>query len=243
MRTHILIVARESAKTTTFNSFYTPLPAGDGDRCRWSDLADVATLSFMRALNDDPLPVWPRPDSPSDRQSNPPQPVRHLLTAEEYKAHRQELARLRELRNRELPDRLRATRSFVAADAIEELAQIQDEQAVVDARIRRLDELLQHADIAPDDSAAGVVSLGNSIDVEYLSTGRIVTYRLVGTGSSTNERGVSAGSPIGQALIGRSVGDTVAAELPNGRLETLRVLAVRAAPKIALTDGNQQASS
>jgi transcription elongation GreA/GreB family factor len=37
---------------------------------------------------------------------------------------------------------------------------------------------------------------------------------------------VSASSPIGQAILGRSAGDEVVVELPNGAEQTLEIVAV-----------------
>jgi hypothetical protein len=59
-----------------------------------------------------------------------------LLTAAEHAARRRELARLRELRDRELPA-MREARTFVTADAVEEIAQVQEEQMITAARIAR----------------------------------------------------------------------------------------------------------
>jgi transcription elongation GreA/GreB family factor len=38
---------------------------------------------------------------------------------------------------------------------------------------------------------------------------------------------VSAGSPLGTALRGRSIGDVIDVALPNGRTERLKVLGIR----------------
>jgi transcription elongation GreA/GreB family factor len=37
---------------------------------------------------------------------------------------------------------------------------------------------------------------------------------------------VSAGSPVGRALLGRAPGETVVVELPRGRVERLAILGV-----------------
>ncbi len=152
-----------------------------------------------------------------------------LLTSGEYKAHLNELARLRDFRNRELPARLREARSFVSADAAEEIAHIQDEQVATNARIVWLDDLLRCAQIVAEEASPGVVSVGQAVEVEYLSSGRVVTYHLEGAGMSTAAGSVSARSPVGRALIGRGVGDTVAVELPSGRLEALRIVSIERA--------------
>ena len=163
----------------------------------------------------------------SRRSPNMAPPARPLLTPEEYGSYAQELDRLSEIRDRDLPDLLREARTFVASDAAEEIIQIQEDQAVVRARIARLEQLLRTAVITDGDAAPGIVSLGCSVEVEYLETGRFATYRVAGVPSSSSSGAVSAASPLGAALMGRPPGERVCVELPHGRIENLRILAVR----------------
>ena len=107
---------------------------------------------------------------------------RLMLTRAEYRAYEAELASLHERRDRELPERLRDARTYVMADAIEEMAQIQDQQTVAAVRIARLEDLLANASVISDDEARDVVSIGCVVDVEYHRSGRRAVYRLTGAG-------------------------------------------------------------
>lgn len=149
-----------------------------------------------------------------------------LLTPAERDACVAELGRLHLIRDRDLPGLLREARTFVANDAAEEMIQIQEDQAVIHARIRRLEELLRTARVIVDDVAANVVSLARTVGVEYLRTGRVASYRVAGIATSSGAGTVSAASPIGAALMGRSPGDIVTVRLPDGRVEDLRILTV-----------------
>jgi transcription elongation factor GreA len=150
-----------------------------------------------------------------------------MLTPDEHQSHRDELERLRTIRDRDLPELLREARTFVSSDAAEEIIQIRDDRATVDARIAQLVDLLERAEVVDDDAAPDVVSLGRDVEVEYLRSGRVATYRLAGVPAHGGARTVSAGSPLGAALLGRSIGDDVHVELPGGRIEHLKVLDVR----------------
>jgi transcription elongation factor GreA len=150
-----------------------------------------------------------------------------MLTPDEHRSYRKELERLRTIRDRDLPELLREARTFVSSDATEEIIQIRDDRAVVDTRIAQLVDLLERAEVVADDAPASVVSLGREIEVEYLRSGRVVTYRVAGVPAHGETRTVSGGSPLGAALLGRSIGDVIDAELPGGRVEQLRVLDVR----------------
>jgi transcription elongation factor GreA len=164
-----------------------------------------------------------------NRGSPPP-----LLTPEEYERYGEELARLREIRDRDLRDLLRQARTFVANDAAEEVVQIQEDQAVVGARIERLEDLLATAQVIDGNAAPQVVTLGRSVEVEYLRTGKVASYLVAGVLPSPAGGGtVSAASPIGAALMGRSPGDIVAVELPRGRVEDLRIVSVRQEARVA----------
>jgi transcription elongation factor GreA len=150
-----------------------------------------------------------------------------LLTRGDYEQYRAQLEELRRVRDRDLPDLLRDARGFVASDAEEEIAQIRDDHVFVDARIAHLEALLRDAHVVADGEAPDVAFPGRVVDVEYTRDGRLATYRIAGAGSTARPGTVSAGSPVGQGLIGRARGDLVSVELPNGRAEELRIVAVR----------------
>jgi transcription elongation factor GreA len=153
-----------------------------------------------------------------------PAPLR--MTAAEHAAARRELERLRGARERALPERLRTARTFVAADAEEEIAQIHAEQAVMDRRIAALEDLLAGATVVDGPADAGVVGLGSAVEVRYERTGLRATYRVVGALGASDGASVSARSPIGAALMGGREGEVVEAQLPGGRRERLAILAV-----------------
>ena len=150
-----------------------------------------------------------------------------LLTRTDYEHCRAQLDELRHIRDRDLPALLRDARGFVASDAEEEIAQIRDDHVFVEARIAHLEALLRDAHVIADSDAPDVAFPGRVVDVEYTRDGRLATYRIAGAGSAAHRGTVSAGSPVGQGLIGRARGDLVSVEVPNGREEELRIVAVR----------------
>jgi transcription elongation factor GreA len=169
----------------------------------------------MAALDGDRTTAEPR-------SSMQPQLV---LTAGEYAAHESERERLRAARDRELPARLREARTFVTADAVEEIAQIQADQTIMDARIAALDDLLSTARVT-EHGQVDVVALGSIVEVLYERTGRRVTFRVTGRGARAGITSVSARSPVGRALIGRRAGDVVEALIPGDRVERLKIVEV-----------------
>jgi transcription elongation factor GreA len=155
-----------------------------------------------------------------------------VIGASEFAEYEQELDRLRAIRARDLPERMRHARGFVGTDAAEEIAHIQEDNAVIDARIARLEDLLRRATVLPDGPADGVAALGSTVEVEYDRTGRRASYRLNGIASGRDAFSVSARSPVGRALMGRRAGDVVTVELPSGRVESLEIVAIISPPAV-----------
>jgi transcription elongation factor GreA len=153
-----------------------------------------------------------------------------VVGASEYVEYERELDRLRAVRARELPERLRAARGFVDADAAEEIAHIHDDIAVTDARIARLEELLLTATVVPDGGEGDIATVGSTVEVRYERSRTRAVYRLSGIATGADAGSVSARSPVGRALMGGRAGDVVSAELPGGRVERLRIIAIAAAP-------------
>jgi transcription elongation factor GreA len=159
-------------------------------------------------------------------QTEQPHPA-SLLTRADYERYQGHLDELRRVRDRDLPELLRDARGFVASDAEEEIAQIREDHVFVQARIAHLEALLRDAHLVDDGEAPGIACPGRVVDVEYTRNGKLATYRIAGAGRAGGPGTVSAGSPVGQGLIGRGRGDLVSIDLPNGRAETLRIVDVR----------------
>jgi transcription elongation factor GreA len=150
-----------------------------------------------------------------------------LLTRVDYEEYRAQLDELRRVRDRDLRELLRDARGFVASDAEEEIAQIRDDHVFVEARIAHLEALLRDAHVIADADAPDVAFPGRVVDVEHTRNGKLATYRIASAGGGARPGVVSAGSPVGQAIIGRARGDLISVELPSGRVEELRIVAVR----------------
>jgi transcription elongation factor GreA len=189
-------------------------------------MAARSLLLHLRSMNPQPSLLTVDVDR-TTVDLRPAAPPHLLLTDGEYAAHEKELAHLRAVRDRELAARLREARTFVTADAVEEIAQIQRDQAVMDARIMALEDLLSTATVI-EGGHVDIVALGSVVELVYKRTGRRATYRVAGTGAPAGMASVSARSPVGQALLGRRAGDVVEALLPGDRVERLEIVEVMA---------------
>lgn len=148
------------------------------------------------------------------------------LTAAARAALEGQLASLR-AEQREIPARLRVAREFGDTANNDEHQAIREEEAVLAARIARLEDILMRAVDVDDADAPDSVTIGSIVTAVDLDTGMPLEY-VVGSAHGVLSRGtVSALSPIGQALLARRAGDRVSVPLPQGRRRELEVRAIR----------------
>ncbi|MCK9520885.1 MAG: transcription elongation factor GreA, partial [Dehalococcoidia bacterium] len=91
------------------------------------------------------------------------------------------------------------------------------EQGMVEGRILEVEDILRRAVIIEESAAgpAGRVSLGTRVEVEQ--DGKTREYRIVGAPEADPAKGfISNESPVGSALLGKSVGDIVDVHVPKG---------------------------
>ena len=98
-----------------------------------------------------------------------------------------------------------------------------EEQGKMEARIRQLTQLLENAIIGETPADDGIVEPGMMVTVEML--GDEETF-LLGSREISDEsiQVFSEKSPIGAAVNGASVGDTVTFEAPNGKQVEVKVV-------------------
>ena len=145
-----------------------------------------------------------------------------ILTAEGLKKLEDELDNLRSVRRQEVAERLKVAISYGDISENSEYDDAKSEQAFIEGRILELEQMINTA-IIIDDSASkkkDVVSLGSTVVVKDLETGDEDTYTIVGTTEADPFKNrISNESPVGQALIGCKVGDTVEVETQAGVME------------------------
>ena len=144
-----------------------------------------------------------------------------LYTKEGYKALTDELAFLKQTNLEEVKKSLAAARSFGDLSENSEYDEAKNEQAKVVARISELEEMINHAKVIDESEIkADVVNLGSTVKVHDYEMDEDVEYSLVGTNEANPMLGrISDRSPIGGALLGKSVGDEVTVDSPAGQLK------------------------
>lgn len=96
-----------------------------------------------------------------------------------------------------------------------------EQQAFLEGRIQYLENLLHHAIVIDEDTAntpLNEVQVGSEVTILGDGETDVETYRIVGAAEADPRNGkISHESPIGAALLGRAVGDTVHVQTPSGK--------------------------
>lgn len=142
-------------------------------------------------------------------------------TEEGYQALVDELNYLKGEKTEEVKQNLAYARSLGDFSENSELDAAKDEQGQVVARIAELEELLKNAEIISEsDMKDDVVNLGSTVVVYDYDMEEEVEYSIVGTNEADPMKGrISDRSPIGGALIGKTVEDEVTVDTPAGELK------------------------
>ncbi|MFA6240010.1 MAG: transcription elongation factor GreA [Candidatus Hydrogenedentales bacterium] len=96
-----------------------------------------------------------------------------------------------------------------------------EEQAMLHARIRDLEDKIARSVILEDqDVDFSKAYVGASVRVKNCKTQKELTFVLVSPVESDMANGkISINSPVGEALLGKSVGETAIARVPAGNIE------------------------
>lgn len=159
------------------------------------------------------IPLSPAPIAPA------------LISREGEQALRRELAALCEEIDVQLPRRLRLAREFGDGSNNDEMMQIREEEAVVSVRINGLRQILAIAKVVdPSEASSGIAGIGSRVRLRIGE--EVVERRLLGAHEPIGDDGMSVASPIGRAVVGHAAGAKLVAEMPNGAVRTLEILAV-----------------
>lgn len=131
----------------------------------------------------------------------------------------QELDTLKTAGRIDIAEKLKVARSYGDLSENSEYDEAKSEQAKIEARISELEYQLEHAVII-DSADKDAVSMGSKVKVVRLNDNTEYTFEIVGFAQSNPSQGkISDESPVGSALVGAKIGDTVSVEAPIGVLE------------------------
>ena len=96
-----------------------------------------------------------------------------------------------------------------------------------ESRIRYLENMLKFATIVEDDSKSGEVGMNNTVTLYFPEDDMEETYKIVTSIRSNSLKGkISIESPLGKALLGHKVGDTVTIEVDDSYSYDVEIRAI-----------------
>jgi transcription elongation factor GreA len=143
-----------------------------------------------------------------------------ILTPEGHAKIEKDLEQLRTVDRAEVADRIRDAKQFGEFSENAEYEEAKNQQALVEGRIQELRHILQIAHVLrPEEIPTDEVGIGSRVTVKDLDEGDKWEFTLVGSVETDpdNDR-ISDESPIGQALLGKKVGEEVTVTIPDGQI-------------------------
>ena len=140
----------------------------------------------------------------------------HFLTPEGKERLERELEFLRLVRRPEVAEHIRIAREDGDLSENAGYDAAKEEQAHVEGRILTLENILKNAQLIENDGNSSSVVVGSKVTVQEDGYDP-ETFHIVGSAEVDPRQGrISNKSPLGQALLGKSAGDTVEVSTPNG---------------------------
>ena len=141
-----------------------------------------------------------------------------FVTAEGYKKLVEELEFLRTTGREQIAEKIKEARSFGDLSENAEYDEAMNEQAIMEAKISRLEDELKNVQILDtEDLSTDVIYVGSYVKVYDQSYNEELEFQIIGKAQANpDENRVSDESPVGKALLGHQAGDIVEVETPAG---------------------------
>lgn len=141
-----------------------------------------------------------------------------LLTPDGLAKLEQELEHLKHVRRPQVAELIRQSKELASTQNNAEYDDAKNEQAFVEGRILTIETMIQDSVIIDEEEAhhATQVQIGSTVSVIGADK-KAQTFTIVGAPEADPKEGkISHESPVGLALLGRSVGDEVQVNVPKG---------------------------
>ncbi|CDA74192.1 transcription elongation factor GreA [Ruminococcus sp. CAG:579] len=125
------------------------------------------------------------------------------------------------VRRGEVAQKLKEARSFGDLSENAEYDEAKNEQAILEARINELQNIIENSVVVDDDDiSVDEISVGSIMKIRDLEFDEVETLQIVGSTESDPDNGkISDDSPIGKAALKKKVGEVFEVEAPAGLLK------------------------
>ena len=145
-----------------------------------------------------------------------------LLTYAGLKALEDELENLKVVKRREIAQKIKEAREQGDLSENAEYDAAKDEQRDIEARIEELEAILKNAEVVVEEDEVDFdkINIGCTVKVFDITFDEEMEFKLVGSTEANSLEGkISNESPVGQALMGKQIGDVVTVETQAGVME------------------------
>ena len=146
---------------------------------------------------------------------------KNIMTFAGLRALEDELFDLKVYKRKEVAQKIKEAREQGDLSENAEYDAAKDEQRDIEARIEELEKLLKNVEVVGQDEVdADTVGIGSRVKLYDVEMDKEVEYTIVGSTEADALNGkISNESPVGAALIGSKVGETIVVETISGDLE------------------------
>ena len=144
-----------------------------------------------------------------------------ILTYAGLKALEEELENLKVVKRKEVAAKIKEAREQGDLSENAEYDAAKDEQRDIEARIEEIEKILKNAEVVVEDEGDfDKINIGCSVLVYDKEFDEEIQFKIVGSTEANSLQGkISNESPVGQALLGKKVGDEIQVETQAGVME------------------------
>lgn len=146
---------------------------------------------------------------------------KNILTYAGLKKYEDELDNLKAIKRKEVAQKIKEAREQGDLSENAEYDAAKDEQRDIEARIEELEKLLKNAEVIVEDEVdLDKINVGCQVKLYDVEFEEEIEFKIVGsTEANSLQNKISNESPVGQALMGRRIGETVEVETQAGVIE------------------------
>ena len=151
-----------------------------------------------------------------------------IMTYEGVKKLEEELEYLKTVKRKEITEKIKVALGYGDLSENSEYDEAKNDQAFTEGRILQLENMLKNAVVVDESELPNdVVSVGSIVKVKDYDFDEEVEYSIVGSAEADPMNfKISNESPVGKALLGARVGETVEVQVPDG-VSKFKVLEIR----------------
>lgn len=150
-----------------------------------------------------------------------------ILTPEGLQNLKDELDNLKTVKRKEIAEKIKVALSFGDLSENSEYDEAKNEQAIMESRILEIETMLKKVKVINEgELSTKIIHVGSKVKLEDKTFDETVEYRIVGSSEADPREGrISDESPVGAALLGHKVGQTINVETPGG-ISTYKILEI-----------------